>query len=97
MTDRLDQLVRLYALIGERLDSMPPYDYRNEAAVRRYREAADLLARNLMETEGAVIRDGSGTTSVRIAGIRATSTMGVLSALRNWRTACERKIMAGAA
>ncbi len=95
MTDQLDKLVRLYALIGEKLDSVPPYNYRDDAAVRRHREAVDALARNLTETEGAIIRDGGGATSVRIAGIRATSTMGLLAALGNWRTACEKKIMGG--
>lgn len=88
MTEQLEILVRLYRLIGEKCDALPPCDYR---------EAVAALVEELTVTEGAVIREIGDVSSVRLAGIRATSTQGILAALHNWRVAVDRKLMGGAA
>jgi hypothetical protein len=41
---------------------------------------------------GGVVRDKGSETAVRVAGIRATSTMGLGSALSNWLTAARKRL-----
>lgn len=42
--------------------------------------------RQQLEALGARVRDDGHKTTVRLAGLSASSTMGLASALRNWRT-----------
>lgn len=53
-----------------------------------------LEARQRLEALGARVRDNGHQTTVRLAGISASSTMGLESALRNWREGAARKITA---
>lgn len=92
MTEQHENLARLCRLIAEKCDGLPPYDYREDAAVRLHRDAVTALASELATAEGAAIRESGSAMSVRLAGIRATSTMGLLGALSNWRAAAQKRI-----
>ena len=90
--EQRENLARLSGLIAQKRDSLPPFDYRDLAAWRRYDEALSALGADLEATEGAVIRSSCDYTSIRLAGIRATSTQGLIGALGNWRTAAAKRI-----
>lgn len=92
-----ENLARLSRLIAEKCDRLPPCNYRDRDAWRRYDEALSALDADLEATEGAIIHSSGDITSIRLAGIRATSTHGLIGALGNWRAACQKKIAGGAA
>lgn len=92
MTEQYENLARLSRLIAEKRDGLPPCDYSDRDVWRRYDEARTALAADLEATEGAVIRSSGDNTSIRLAGIRATSTQGLIGALGNWRAAAQKRI-----
>lgn len=49
------------------------------------------VAKSLTDTLGARIKDDWNGARVRIQGVQATSTSGLIGALRNWLAAVERK------
>lgn len=97
MTEQLVNLARLRRVIKEKQDSLPPCDYHDRAASRRYQDALAALAADLAASEGAAIRSAGDNTSIRLAGIKATSTQGLIGALGNWRAAAEKRMIGGAA
>lgn len=62
--------------------------------LERQREMAITVAEKLRD-EGATVTETSlGTTTVSFSGVRATSTMGLAGALRNWRKQADAKARA---
>ena len=63
------------------------------AWLMRWRTAAKKLAAGLRADVAAEIAEkSSGITTVRIHGIRASSTGGIAGALRNWIAAADREL-----
>lgn len=58
----------------------------------RYREAVARLARHLEGTLGARITDHHNAARVRLYGIAASSTSGIVGALQNWIAAADRRL-----
>lgn len=90
----MQNLARLCHLIAEKRDAIPHYDYRNDASRKIHDDAVQALADELSKAEGAVIKKTPQGSSIRLSGIRATSTSGILGALANWRVAAQKKIAA---
>lgn len=77
------------------LGIMPkPHDGEGVSAwLMRWRTAEKKLAAALADSVGAEITGkSSGLTTVRIHGIRASSTGGTTGALRNWIAAADREL-----
>jgi hypothetical protein len=55
-------------------------------------EAEKRVQDAITERFGARFSTASGNAAVSIQGIRATSTMGICSALRNWTTSAEKRL-----
>jgi len=53
------------------------------------------VAAYLSDIEGARFSEASGSVAVRIAGLRASSAMGAIGALRNWLAAAQKRLNAG--
>lgn len=92
----MENLARLCRLIAEKRDAIPHYDYRNDASAKAHKDAVQALVDELSATEGAVIKNSPQDSWIKLSGIRATSTSGVLGALANWRAAAQKKIAANA-
>lgn len=93
----MENLARLCHLIAEKRDAIPHYDHRNDASRKIHDDAVDALVDELSKTEGAVFKQSSEGAFIKLAGIRATSTSGILGALANWRVAAQKKIATGVA
>jgi len=66
-------------------------DYQGWVARRRSAEAA--LVEHFTAAEDARFSRSGDAESIRMAGIRSSSTQGVTAALRNWRTTAQLKLV----
>lgn len=81
-----EQADAIAGITGDLSMSADYQDYR-----KRHAEAVEAAIRQLTEA-GASIRHDYAGASIRFAGIRSTSTMGVAAALRNWLAAARKKL-----
>ncbi|MQB09703.1 hypothetical protein DXT96_07520 [Agrobacterium sp. ICMP 6402] len=88
----MSDLKRLCDFITERKKALPPYSYEQRAAHHR---AVTVIFDELQANEGAVWRSDWRGASIKLAGIRSTSTSSPLSALSNWQAAAEKRIAQG--
>ena len=86
--DTRKELARLLELVDVRLAGLPAQTYENRL---EYRQAVQALEYDL-EQEGARFGAVSGGNTVSLAGVRASSTMGTIPALRNWREGVSKRI-----
>lgn len=81
-----------------RVYASEPKDYRGSAYGvwrRRCLEVTDQVVAALTTHGGATINAGTGdVTRIRLAGITSSSTQGLNGALRNWKTAAEKRLKA---
>ncbi|NTZ60360.1 hypothetical protein G6L24_08565 [Agrobacterium tumefaciens] len=90
----MSDLKRLCNFIAERKKALPTYSYEQRAAHER---AVIAIANELQANEGAVWKSDWRGASIKLAGIRSTSTSSILSALSNWQAAAEKRIAGGEA
>lgn len=100
---RREELKRALQLVShtamapfERIRATMPKSYTGPAFDRwlnRQQEVAREVAAKL-RAEGATITEGTSGTTVFLSGIRATSSMGLQGALRNWRKQATEKARA---
>ncbi|QBJ13218.1 hypothetical protein EYD00_07325 [Agrobacterium sp. 33MFTa1.1] len=90
----MSNLQRLCDFITERKSALPPYSYEQRAAHER---AVIAIVDELQANEGAVWKSDWRGASIKLAGIRSTSTSSMLSALSNWQAAAEKRIARGGA
>lgn len=57
----------------------------------RLRET-EALAITQLSARGASVSEAMGATRFRMAGVSASSTMGLEAALRNWKTGAEKRL-----
>lgn len=88
----MSDLKRLCDFIAERKKALPPYSYEQRAAHER---AVTAIVDELRANEGAVRRSDCRGASIKLAGIRSTSTSSMLCALSNWQAAAEKQIARG--
>ncbi|MBX3580804.1 MAG: hypothetical protein KF810_02760 [Rhizobiaceae bacterium] len=92
-----ENLQRLVPIVEEKLASAHAVvgdmngDYHGWKQRLNVAEAA--LVEHFTDQENAWFRESSSGHSVRMAGIKASSTISVASALRNWRTAAQLKLL----
>ena len=82
------ELSQLIAEVEGKLASLPAFtwDKRGEHTRALDRVVAEV------ERDGGKFGEASGHTTVTLAGIRSSSTMGAQYALRNWVTAARRSM-----
>lgn len=90
LRDALTAVMACLEAINE-ADSGFTHDRDGYALWSRRRREAQEKARQQLEALGARVRDDGSRTTVRLAGLSASSTMGLASALRNWRAGATRK------
>lgn len=90
----MSDLKRLCNWIDYRKAALPPYSYEQRAAHER---AVNEIVEALQANEGAVAKSDWRGASIKLAGIRSTSTSSMLSALSNWQAAAEKRIAGGEA
>lgn len=77
-----------------RLAHAMPRDYRGAAfsnwQKRQLEVTAVVIAK--LKAEGAKVVENGSETRFAFAGVRSTSTMGLSGALRNWRTAAQKRL-----
>lgn len=79
-----------------RLVAARPKNYTGGAYSRwmtRQRKVTEEVTRRL-SAEGARVSESGGVSRFIFRGLAATSTMGLLGALRNWRSQAQRKLEA---
>lgn len=93
----MENLQRLVDIVEDKLaaadtvvGSYSRADYERWSARRRSAEEA--LVEHFTRTEDARFSRSGDAESIRMAGIRSSSTQGVTAALRNWRTAAQLKL-----
>lgn len=98
--EHISTLQRLVAIVDQKLDEHSAEEgvmngMRDYAAWRERRAAATAkLVEFLTANEGARFREKPPHDhSVTMAGIRASSTMGLVGALKNWTTAARKRIL----
>ena len=90
----MSDLQRLCEFIGERKKALPAYSYDQRAV---HNHAVIAIVEDLQTNEGAVWKSDWRGASIKLAGIRSTSTSSILSALSNWQAAAEKRIARGEA
>ena len=90
-------LAEIIPILAKKLDAWSTqtgtFDYADYSAWSARRSAADDKIVEFFTTRyDAVFTQPSGAYSVRMAGIRSTSTMGWTGALNNWKRAAETKL-----
>lgn len=97
------ELRRLRALIIEKVSAVPPMamhsgqarDFAAEMADRdRWHRAMDAIVAELVEREGAKVRQAFDGQAMQLAGIRCSCTHGSSGLLANWRNAASRRLEA---
>ena len=104
MTD-LSELLTLMKAVRAELkrygETVPPYDFNKYDAWRTARDTALRELKAELEKRGAVFRETTGGYAIRLAGLRATSTSGIVGAAGNWlvqaRKATDGNRLSGAA
>lgn len=94
----LDALKRALPIVQAEVqatEAEPRGDYRQPDYWTRRREAKAQLTQRLTDQVGARVVERYDMGRVTIAGLSATSTTGVMGALRNWLTAARRRLEAG--
>lgn len=89
--DKRQELARLLALVDLRISQLPVRSYEQ----RHDRIKAIQELQYDLEQEGARFGDLSGNYTVSLGGVRASSTMGVDSALQNWCVGVRKRIGGG--
>ncbi len=98
MTLWTENLVRLVAIVGEKLDvhheARGEFDQANYSAYFERSRIADdeIKAFFSQEADASFTQRGAHEHVVRMAGIRSTSTSGWTGALQNWKRSAEAKI-----
>ena len=88
----VDRLTGLVAVVDARLNGLPKFDFAHRTD---YEAAVADMERRLRDDQGAVITATSEGIRVSLGGIRAHSTTGLVSALRNWLGQARVKLNAG--
>lgn len=98
MSARIDrqELRRLIGIVRSKLSEIPSFGGSDNASWDTANSHREAVVTEIVAATGAVLLaahwDG---VSVKLAGIRATSTSGPQGALRNWATAAEKRLAAG--
>ena len=86
-------LIDCIAFIQKELKKLPVPDHSTAEARANRGKALFAMAAAIHETlPKAKIEEKSSGTTVRIAGVRASSTSGVTGALQNWIAAARRRL-----
>ncbi|RXT29345.1 hypothetical protein B5P46_11730 [Rhizobium leguminosarum] len=91
-------LDRLIQIIEEKTDAVPPLKKEWDSDDhRRYHAAAERILEELVAEEAATVGTRFDGTSLKMAGIKTSSTSGAWGALANWKNAAQRRIDEGRA
>ncbi len=83
-----------YAELAGALKAVPPYIYAGPDSEKQKRQMAIDALRVLIESKGGAVRKDWQGSSVRLFGVRATSTSELPQAVRNWLNQVTLKSMA---
>lgn len=81
--------------LRERVDALPKIDLSRDDLMEQHRalrQAAEDLGQYLSACYGAKIAQRPNVSRIGMQKISATSTMGLVGALRNWITAAEKRL-----
>jgi len=85
-------LIDCIAFIQKELKKLPDPDYRIDTAVHRLRAKLAMIETIEQSLPNVKIAEKWNGATVRIAGIRASSTSDVVGALHNWIAAARRRL-----
>lgn len=92
MTPDLGKLHRLLDLVGAKINALPAIDTGVLDSYNRHRQASERALNELAASEGARWRSQGDGTTLRLAGVVSTSTMGPAMVMQNWLIAANRRI-----
>lgn len=93
MSAKLDAAIGFSNDLSLALKRVPPYSMGDVATTVARNIAFDAIAA-LIEANGGVVKTGIHGVSVRMFGIRASSTAGLMQACTNWQSQVVLKTMA---
>ncbi|MCX5497298.1 hypothetical protein OSH11_21555 [Kaistia dalseonensis] len=93
MNAALDQFIRL---VGTKLAMLPKVSAEDYEGLRAYWGAADAILDHLEAEQSAKVSRRGDNWTLSLGGVRASSTGGAVSLLRNWKAGAERRLAGGA-
>lgn len=91
----IEAIKRLIRVVDAKLAGPLAFGSGDYEALRAYYRAADAILDELERTHAARISRKGGAWTLSMAGVRASSTGGASSLLRNWRAGAQKRIAGG--